>query len=312
MNPDGGMCQMFRQMRERYMAEQNANRQQHGCRDPAGQTEVKDEVAEKKAEMQKKQEEVRAAKAKVKALKKEVKACRKEMKKVEKKAKERKSLDAEVVGHLDTEEQSQQKPNSLVLKTWKVKNTGTLAWSDDTVAAFHSGNKSLVVSGYEVVHVGALEPNDVAYIRVMFNAPLVEGPYSVTYRLSGPMGKFGGRLNTEIEVIEESVNKPESIPEPAVTFTSEPGSNIPSEIDLSKEVEEAKVEVCEVEEEVKSAPVVSAPIVSAPVPVSVPKFVFQKQKQALKAMGFEIDDESLESVLVACKGDIAQAITLLM
>ena len=29
-------------------------------------------------------------------------------------------------------------------------------------------------------------------------------------------------------------------------------------------------------------------------------------------MGFEMDDETLESVLVACKGDIGQAIQLLV
>merc|ERR1711874_493434 len=166
-------------------------------------------------------------------------------------------------GHLDTEEKSTQKPGATVLKTWKVKNIGSTTWSEDTIAIFHSGNQSLVVPGYEVIQVGSLEPNDVAYIRCMLSVPDVEGTYSLTYRLSGPKGKFGGRLTTEIEAVAD---KETSMEEPKVSFTSEP----------------------------------------------VKQFQFQKQKDQLKMMGFEMDDETLESVLVACKGDIGQAIQLLM
>merc|ERR1712156_430114 len=179
-------------------------------------------------------------KAKVKALKKEMKVCRKEMKKVKKEQKKSvKKLDGEVTGHLDTEEKSTQKPGATVLKTWKVKNIGSTTWSDDTIAIFHSGNQRLVVPGYEVIQVGSLEPNDVAYIRCMLSVPDVEGTYSLTYRLSGPKGKFGGRLTTEIEVAKPEVEAAESADEKAVTFSSEPGKNIPSVIDLNEaEVEE--------------------------------------------------------------------------
>merc|ERR1712066_96206 len=101
------------------------------------------------------------------------------------------------------------------------------AWCEDTIAVFNSGNHSLVVPGYDVIQVGSLEPNDVAYIRCMLTVPEVEGTYSLTYRLSGPEGKFGGRLTTEIEVADEPEVKAPSPVEPKVTFTSEPGKNIP-------------------------------------------------------------------------------------
>merc|ERR1719336_1830144 len=90
-------------------------------------------------------------KKKVKALKKEMKAIRKEqkkLKKMEKKAekqakkeakKMRKQLDCEVTGHLDMDETSEQIAGAMVLKTWKVKNTGTVAWPEDTIAVFHTG-----------------------------------------------------------------------------------------------------------------------------------------------------------------------------
>merc|ERR1719195_502439 len=189
-------------------------------------------------QVQQKKQEVREAKAKVRALKKEMKACRKEMKKAKKQEKKKKALDGEVTGHLDVEEKSVQQPGSTVLKTWKVKNTGKVAWCEDTIAVFHSGNHSLVVAGYDVISVGALEPNDVAYIRCMLAVPEVEGTYHVTYRLSGPKGKFGGRLATEIEVPKPEAKATESTDEKAATFSSEPGKNIPSVIDLTHEEEE--------------------------------------------------------------------------
>merc|ERR1712110_1063683 len=145
-----------------------------------------------------------------------MKACRKEMKKGKKqKKKQCKKLDGEVTGHLDTEEKSVQIAGATVLKTWKVKNIGSTTWSEDTIAIFHSGNQSLVVPGYEVIQVGSLEPNDVAYIRCMLSVPDVEGTYSLTYRLSGPEGKFGGRLTTEIEAVAD---KETSMEEPKVSF----------------------------------------------------------------------------------------------
>merc|ERR550534_3673654 len=125
----------------------------------------------------------------------------------------KKKLDGEVTGHLDVDEKSVQQSGTNVLKTWKVKNTGKVAWCEDTIAVFNSGNHSLVVPGYDVIQVGALEPNDVAYIRCMLTVPEVEGTYNVTYRLSGPKGKFGGRLTTEIEAVadkETSMEEPKA------------------------------------------------------------------------------------------------------
>merc|ERR1719219_2007947 len=219
--------------------------------------------------------------------------------------KKKKALDGEVTGHLDVDEKSVQQPGATVLKTWKVKNTGKTAWCEDTIAVFNSGNHSLVVQGYDVIQVGALEPNDVAYIRCMLTVPEVEGTYNVTFRLSGPKGKFGGRLTTEIEVAKPEAKATESTDEKAVAFSSEPGKNIPSVIDLTNEEED---EVLQPQPVKPSVPLVAP---SAPV-VPEKKFQWQKQKDQLKAMGFEMDDETLESVLIVSKGDIGQAIQLLM
>merc|ERR1719411_2507213 len=122
-----------------------------GHRGPASRTHAPpgfSPVDAKRAEVEQKAEEVRAAKAQVKALKKEAKACRKELTKAKKQQKkQRRALDGEVTGHLDLDEKSVQKPGTSALKTWKVKNTGSMAWPEDTIAIFRAGNRSLIQSG---------------------------------------------------------------------------------------------------------------------------------------------------------------------
>jgi len=297
-------------MQERYCQPQAAPAEaDHRDSAPEKQEASPVAVNDAKAAHAQRKKEVREAKAKVRALKKEMRVAKKEMKKAKKAEKKKKALDGEVTGHLDVEEKSVQQPGATVLKTWKVKNTGKVAWCEDTIAVFNSGNHSLVVPGYDVIQVGALEPNDVAYIRCMLTVPEVEGTYNVTYRLSGPKGKFGGRLTTEIEVAKPEAKATESTDEKAVAFSSEPGKNIPSVIDLTnEEEEEVWPEVLQPQPAKPSVPLVAP---SAPV-IPEKKFQWQKQKDQLKAMGFEMDDETLESVLIVSKGDIGQAIQLLM
>merc|ERR1719203_635680 len=62
-----------------------------------------------------------------KKAKKELKKAKKQQKKV---AKQR--FASEVVAHLDAEEVQTAQPGTMLLKTWKVKNTGTVAWSEET------------------------------------------------------------------------------------------------------------------------------------------------------------------------------------
>lgn len=296
-------AEFFAKMR---CANQEPPRFPENRRDPARSAqEPQDMVAQKQDEVKQKQQEVREAKAKVKALKKEVKACKKEMKKAKKSLKK---FDAEVVGHLDTDEKSVQKPGSSVVKTWKVKNTGTEAWGENTMAVFLCGNKSLVVPGFEFLQVEPTLPGHVAYIHCMLQAPDVQGTYSLCYRLANMSGKFGSKMMTEFEVVAENqgaLNESTSTIETAITFTSEPGSNS----EIPKEIEDHKEEV------VASVAEPEIPAPSAPFPstkTDKTKFKYAVELEQLKSMGFEMPEETLESVLVATKGDIAQAISLLM
>merc|ERR1711870_226275 len=175
--------------------------------------------AELKSEIQALKKEARQCAKELKQKKKEEKMKIKELKKVKKEAKKVAKLRfaSEVVAHLDLEEHSTQVAGSYVLKTWKVKNTGSVAWSEETICAFKKGAKDMVTPDSMNVMVGTVNPGDVAYIRAMFAVPQKPGKYKVVFRLQNPeAGKFGAPMKTFIVVegIAEPAPKPVAEPEP--------------------------------------------------------------------------------------------------
>jgi len=222
------------------------------------------ELKEKKKEQKQKQKELKQVK---KSVKKE--------KKAEKKA-AKKKFAAEVVGHLDLDAESTQAPGIYCLKTWKVKNTGTFSWGEDTIATFKKGYREMVSADSLNVIVGSVAPGEVTYIRAMFAIPEQAGKYNVTFRLQSPeAGKFGAPLKTTIfvEGTEESEEE-DSIP------YAEPSAPVVDE----KQEEEV------VEEE--------------------PEFVYQSQAEVLQSMGFPL--AQVKPVLVATEGNTEQALNLLL
>merc|ERR1711936_866633 len=154
----------------------------------------------------------------LKQKKKEEKMKIKELKKVKKEAKKVAKLRfaSEVVAHLDLEEHSTQVAGSYVLKTWKVKNTGSAAWGEETICAFKKGAKNMVTPDSMNVMVGTVNPGDVAYIRAMFAVPQKPGKYKVVFRLQSPQaGKFGAPMKTFIVVEGIPEPAPEPVPEPS-------------------------------------------------------------------------------------------------
>lgn len=167
------------------------------------------ELKEKKREKKQKIKELKKVK---KEAKKVYKAEKKEAKKV---AKTR--FASEVVAHLDLEETSTQVGGTFVLKTWKVKNTGTATWSEDTLANFKKGAADVVTPDSMTVMVGSVAPGEVTYVRAMFSVPQKAGKYKVVYRLNAPdAGKFGAPMKTVI--IVEGAPEPELIAEPEPVF----------------------------------------------------------------------------------------------
>jgi len=192
--------------------------------------------------------------------------------KKEKKEKKTQRFASEVVAHLDAEEVQKALPGTMLLKTWKVKNTGTATWSEETVASFVKGREEVVAPDCRIVPVGTVDPEEVAYIRSMFQVPMVPGKYKVVFRLNNPeAGKFGAPMKSFV-VVEE--------PAEEVAEESE-SEEIPYVEEVPQKVEEP-----------------------APEP-----FRYQSSLNSLLAMGFP-EDES-KNVLVAVEGDVNRALEIL-
>lgn len=168
------------------------------------------ELAEQKFQLASIRESMKKSKRELKKMKKGNKKTQKKFKEIQKQTQQVKQLSratqqkCKEVTHLDLAETAVLKAGGNQLKTWKVKNTGTTIWDENTFAVLVKGNKSIVIPGFEKIHVGAVEPGHVQYIRVMMDVPQQAGDYSITYRLSAPVtGKFGKPLRTTFTVEEE-------------------------------------------------------------------------------------------------------------
>lgn len=233
---------------------------------------LKSEIKTLKKEAQKCRQELKEKKKEQKQKQKELKQVKKSVKKSKKK------FAAEVVGHLDLAEESTQVPGIYCLKTWKVKNTGSFSWGEDTIATFKKGHREMVSADSLNVIVGSVAPGEVTYIRAMFAVPEEAGKFNVTFRLSSPeAGKFGAPLKTTIIVdATEDSSDEDSIP------YADPEPSAPV-------VEEKQEEVVEEPE---------------------PEFVYQSQAEVLQSMGFPL--EQVKPVLVATEGNTEQALNLLL
>lgn len=262
------------------------------------------ELAEQKFQLAEMRESMKKSKQELKSLKKENKKSAKKFKQIQEQSQKVKELSratqqrCEEITHLDLAERTVLKPGVSQLKTWKVKNTGNTIWDENTEAVLCKGNKSLVVSGFEKVLVGSIEPNSVAYIRIMLDIPEDVGEYSITYRLKAPVtGKFGKPLRTVVTVEEEQEfvdSPPASAMNSAIADLNEHSSDfnaLPALIEDDKVIEDLAEEIVE-------------PVMAPPA------FEYPEQLKAVMGMGFP--EEMCKNVLIASKGDLEAAVNMLL
>ena len=98
------------------------------------------------------------------------------------------------------------------VKTWRVSNSGTCAWPEDTVLSFVNGD---ALGAPSTVQVGSLDTGQTTEISVDMVAPDADGSYQGTWRLSqGGNKPYGTNLTVVIKVGEESA-QPAPAPAPA-------------------------------------------------------------------------------------------------
>ncbi|RLC86508.1 MAG: hypothetical protein DRJ03_08605 [Chloroflexi bacterium] len=104
-------------------------------------------------------------------------------------------LDASYVADVTIPDNTQLDNGEGFVKTWRVRNTGTCDWPEDTVIAFSEGSQMGAPAN---VAVGALEPGAETEVSVDMEAPADAGRYSGIWRMQTAGGFFGGNLSVVI------------------------------------------------------------------------------------------------------------------
>ena len=102
-------------------------------------------------------------------------------------------------------------PGETFVKTWRIKNRGTCAWTPDYMLVFNSGS---AMGGTTSVRLpGYVAPGQTADVSVTLTAPLEPGDYAGYWMLRNPSGALFGAgdhankpLFVDIEVIRPSLS----------------------------------------------------------------------------------------------------------
>ncbi|HHS96508.1 MAG TPA: hypothetical protein ENK08_01190 [Chloroflexi bacterium] len=108
-------------------------------------------------------------------------------------------------------------------KTWRVRNSGTEAWPDDTTLVFVGGER---MGGPERMPIGRVAPGEVKEITVNLTAPATPGTYTGNWVLqTGNTRIPGSELWLTIKVTEPAApTAPPASPTPEATPTPETGT----------------------------------------------------------------------------------------
>ena len=111
-------------------------------------------------------------------------------------------LDASYVADVSIPDNTQLDNDEEFEKTWRVRNTGTCAWPEDTVIAF-AGEAQM--GAPDSVEVGAVEPDTEVEISVNMKAPTDAGRYTGIWQMKAAGEFFGGKLTVVILAGEVAV-----------------------------------------------------------------------------------------------------------
>ncbi len=107
-------------------------------------------------------------------------------------------------------------------KTWRVRNTGTDAWPDNTVLVFAGGEK---MGGPDSLPIGRVNPGEVKEISVNLVAPAAPGNYTGTWAIQAGGTRIpGSELWVKIQVTQPAApTQPPAPPTPEPSPTPETG-----------------------------------------------------------------------------------------
>jgi len=110
------------------------------------------------------------------------------------------------------------------IKTWRMRNTGTVDWPADTVLRFSSGTQMTDVGE---VQVGVVAVGEDVDISVDMTAPDEDGSFKSTWQLSTEGNDItNGSMYTVIQTGEQPVAAPAPVAAPGATGTFELGGHV--------------------------------------------------------------------------------------
>jgi len=132
-------------------------------------------------------------------------------------------LDAAFRADVTVPDNTQMDKGEAFEKTWRVRNSGSCAWPEDTVLAFIGGEQMGAPDSVEVVSV---EPGSETEISVQMEAPAEDGTYTSKWRLRSKDTSFGTELWAKIVVGEPQQAAPAPAPAPSGGGSFELGGHI--------------------------------------------------------------------------------------
>mgnify|MGYP001041664765 CR=1 FL=1 len=114
-------------------------------------------------------------------------------------------LNASYVADVTIPDNTQLDNEEEFVKTWRVRNSGTCAWSEDAVLAFSSDAQ---MGAPDSVEVGAVEPGEEVEVSVKMKAPADPGRYTGVWRMKTADRFFGTNLSVVIQAGEVAASPP--------------------------------------------------------------------------------------------------------
>ena len=146
-------------------------------------------------------------------LRRHLRGMKQEWRQMKQELKNIKPLDAIFVKHVTCEDGTEYGPDVTLTKTWRFRNSGSLAWPEGTIL-LRVSRKNNVMNAPEYVDLPKVpvKPNEEVDISVQLKTPSKPGQYTSFFRLQQPTGqKFGQRVRCMFYVVSSSSDEEDSV-----------------------------------------------------------------------------------------------------
>jgi hypothetical protein len=125
---------------------------------------------------------------------------------------------ADIIAHLTLPNGTTVSPDQALLKTWRIRNSGSTIWGDGYQLAFVSGNQMGAPSSVNLPH--SVAPNQTVDISVNITSPSTDGTHQGNWRMRNPSGTYFGDtvpVNIKVGISSNNITLAADPPSPAST-----------------------------------------------------------------------------------------------